>query len=36
MDSPKADRKSVTSDLVTNGIWHEHLLEADLVKLTNS
>ena len=26
----------VTSDLVTNGIWHEHLLEADLVKLTNS
>jgi len=26
---------SVTSDLVTNGIWHEHL-EVDLVKLSNS
>ena len=26
----------ITSDLVTNGIWHEHLSEADLVKLTNS
>jgi len=27
---------NVTSDLVTDGIWHEHLLEAGLVKLKKS